>query len=139
MPQKKYLVTLPPEERQQLAKLLSAGKRSARTLTRARTLLLADQAGGGPAWEGAATADALGCGHRTVERVRQRFVEQGLDAARAVLERILDEQTWWNVFGHFQHEVVYEARVPSGHGARWVKGVAAFIGFLEPFLKGEEP
>jgi hypothetical protein len=58
-------------------------------------------------------------------------------AARAVLERILDEQTWWNVFGHFQHEVVYEARVPSGHGARWAQGGAEFIGFLEPFLAGE--
>jgi hypothetical protein len=58
-------------------------------------------------------------------------------AARAVLERILDEQTWWNVFGHFQHEVVYEARVPSGHGARWAQGGAEFIGFLEPFLAGD--
>jgi hypothetical protein len=58
-------------------------------------------------------------------------------AARAVLERILDEQTWWNVFGHFQHEVAYEARVPSGHGARWAQGGAEFIGFLEPFLAAE--
>ena len=73
MPQKKYLVTLTAEERQTLAKLGSAGKRSARTLTRARILLKADQADGGPAWEDAAIADALGCGHRTVERVRQRF------------------------------------------------------------------
>lgn len=81
MPQKKYLVTLAPEERQHLDKLLSAGKRSARTLTRARILLLADQADGGPAWQDADIAEALGCGHRTVERVRQRFVEQGFDAA----------------------------------------------------------
>jgi transposase len=81
MPQKKYLVTLTAEERQHLGKLLSAGKRSARALTRARILLKADQADGGPAWEDAAIAEALGCGHRTVERVRQRFVEQGLGAA----------------------------------------------------------
>ena len=81
MPQKKYLVTLTAEERQHLGKLLSAGKRSARTLTRARILLKADQAEGGPAWEDARIAEALGCGHRTVERVRQRFVEQGLEAA----------------------------------------------------------
>src|SRR5690242_11952024 len=83
MPQKKYLVTLTPEERQRLAKLVSAGKRSARTLTRTRILLKADQAKGGPAWEDAAIAEALGCGLRTVERVRQRFVERGLDAALA--------------------------------------------------------
>jgi transposase len=97
MPQKKYLVTLTVEERRDLAKLVSAGKRSARTLTHARILLKADQAEGGPAWEDAAIAEALGCGHRTVERIRQRFVEQGLEAAlhhkpqdRPSRERTLD-------------------------------------------------
>ena len=50
MPQKKYLVTLTAEEREHLAGLLAAGKRSALTLTRARILLKADQADGGPAW-----------------------------------------------------------------------------------------
>src|SRR5881227_1130607 len=81
MPQKRYLVTLTAEERRDLAKLVSAGRRSARTVTRARILLKADQADGGPAWDDARIAEALGCGHRTVERVRQRFVERGLDAA----------------------------------------------------------
>ena len=81
MPQKRYLVTLTPEERRDLAKLVSAGRRSARTVTRARVLLKADQAAGGPGWDDARIAEALGCGHRTVERVRQRFVERGLDAA----------------------------------------------------------
>jgi transposase len=78
---KKYLVTLTPEERQWLAALLSAGKRSALTLTRARILLKADQADGGPAWEDAEIAQALDCGLRTVERVRQRFVERGPEQA----------------------------------------------------------
>src|SRR5262245_23346244 len=81
MPQKKYLVTLTPEEREQLAGLLSAGKRSALTLARARILLKADQAAGGPAWPDERIAEALDCGVRTVERVRQRFVERGLQAA----------------------------------------------------------
>ena len=81
MPQKKYLVTLTPEERDQLARLTSAGKGSALALTRARILLKADQADGGPAWDDARIAQALDVGHRTVERVRQRFVERGLDAA----------------------------------------------------------
>ena len=78
---KKYLVTLTPEERQWLTALLSAGKRSALTLTRARILLKADQAPGGPAWDDARIAEALDCGLRTVERVRQRFVERGLEQA----------------------------------------------------------
>ncbi len=81
MPQKKYLVTLTPAERERLTGLVSAGKRSALTITRARILLKADQAEGGPAWDDARIAEALDCGPRTVERVRQRFVERGLEQA----------------------------------------------------------
>jgi hypothetical protein len=81
VPQKKYLVTLTSEERDHLTGLVSAGKRSALTITRARILLKADQADGGPAWEDARIAEALDCGPRTVERVRQRFVECGLERA----------------------------------------------------------
>ena len=80
---KKYLVTLTPEERQWLTTLISAGKRSALTITRARILLKADQADGGPAWDDARIAEALDCGQRTVERIRQRFVERGLEQALA--------------------------------------------------------
>lgn len=53
--------------------------------------------------------------------------------AEAVLRRILDGRTWWNVFGHFAHETVFEARLPTGHGARWGNAGSKFIGFLEPF------
>jgi hypothetical protein len=81
MPRKQYLVTLTADEREHLAALLSAGKRSALTLTRARILLKADQADGGPAWEDARIAEALDCGVRTVERVRRRFIERGVEAA----------------------------------------------------------
>lgn len=81
MPTKRYLVTLTADEREQLQAMVRAGRRSARTITRARILLKADQADGGPAWEDVRIAEALGCGHRTVERVRERFVTAGLDAA----------------------------------------------------------
>jgi transposase len=81
MPNKKYLVTLTAEERAWLSRLVSAGQRSALTITRARILLKADEADGGPAWEDVAIAEALDCGLRTVERVRQRFVERGLEPA----------------------------------------------------------
>src|SRR5581483_4033259 len=70
MPKKKYLVTLTAAERDHLTALVSAGKRSALVITRARILLKADQ------------ADAVDRGTRTVERVRQRFVERGPEAAR---------------------------------------------------------
>jgi hypothetical protein len=81
MPHKKYLVTLTPAERDWLTGLASAGKHSALTITRARILLKADQAEGGPAWEDQDIAQALDCSVRTVERVRQRFVERGPEQA----------------------------------------------------------
>jgi hypothetical protein len=58
------------------------------------------------------------------------------ESARCILRRLLEEATWWNCFGHFKHEVVYEVRVPTGHGARWGLKEMAFIGFLEPFVAG---
>jgi hypothetical protein len=47
---KKYKVTLTPDERQQLQKLITAGKASAKKLAHARILLKADAAKGDPAW-----------------------------------------------------------------------------------------
>ena len=81
MSKKKYLVTLTAEERQQLQDLIAAGKAAARKLAHARILLKADQAEGGPAWPDGPIAEALEVSVATVERVRQRFVEQGLEAA----------------------------------------------------------
>lgn len=81
MPTKRYIVTLSADERTRLEALVRAGKRSARTITRARILLLTDQGEGGPGWEDRRAAEALGCGHRTVERIREQFVTEGIDAA----------------------------------------------------------
>src|SRR3954462_9780609 len=78
---KRYKVTLGAEERQVLHDLITAGQAAARKLAHARILLKADAAEGGPAWPDGRIADALEVSTATVERVRQRFVEQGLDAA----------------------------------------------------------
>ncbi|MGZ3387007.1 MAG: helix-turn-helix domain-containing protein, partial [Isosphaeraceae bacterium] len=78
---KKYLVTLTTEERQSLHDLTAGGKASARKLAHARILLKADQADGGPAWPDERIAEALDVGLSTIARVRQHFVEQGLEAA----------------------------------------------------------
>lgn len=51
-----------------------------------------------------------------------------------ILNHILDKATWWNVFEHYKHRLVYEVRLPSGHGARWALDGMRFIGFLEPFI-----
>jgi transposase len=78
---KKYKVTLTAEERQQLHDLVSTGNAAAKKLAHARILLKADAAPGGPAWLDQHIADAVEVSVATIERVRQRFVEQGLDAA----------------------------------------------------------
>jgi transposase len=75
MPQKKYLVTLSDDEREQLAYLLHSGTHATRKVTRARILLKA-----AAGWEDSAIATALSVGRATVERTRQRFVEEGLAA-----------------------------------------------------------
>jgi transposase len=78
---KKYKVTLTPDERNSLQVLITAGKAAALKLTRARILLKADAAPGGPGWTDVRIAEALEVDVTTVERLRERFVEQGLEAA----------------------------------------------------------
>jgi transposase len=80
---KKFHVTLTAAEREQLERMVSCGKAAARKLAHARILLKADEAEGGPGWGDEQIAEALGVGLSTVARVRQRFVERGLDGALA--------------------------------------------------------
>jgi len=75
MPKKKYLVTLTDEERTQLQQLLKGGKAATRKVTRARILLKASEG-----WQDQRIAEALNIGRATVERTRQRFVEENLAA-----------------------------------------------------------
>ena len=78
---KKYIVKLSEAERTHLQALIAKGKSAARTLTHARILLKADASEGGPAWKDEAIVEALEVSVRTVERLRERFVEEGLEAA----------------------------------------------------------
>ena len=78
---KKYVVTLTEEERRTLRRLLSSGKASARKLTHSRILLQADSGEDGVGWTDQRICEGLGVGLSTVERVRKRFVEEGLEAA----------------------------------------------------------
>lgn len=47
---------------------------------------------------------------------------------------ILENKTWWNVFFHYKHELVFEVREKEGHGIRWSHGGKKLIGFLEKFI-----
>jgi len=50
------------------------------------------------------------------------------------INHILDNRTWWNVFFHYRHEIVFEIREKEGHGLRWSHSGTRLIGFLEPFI-----
>jgi transposase len=77
---KLYRVTLTEQERQELEGLINKGKGAARALTRARILLKADATPGqGPAWNDEQIREALDVGLVTIYRVRQSFVEEGLE------------------------------------------------------------
>ena len=78
---KKYRVKLTTEERQELKALVSRGRAAAYKQTHARVLLLSDEGQGDGAMKDEEIARALRIGCSTVERVRRRCVEEGVDAA----------------------------------------------------------
>jgi hypothetical protein len=95
---KKYLVELTKEERERLLKLIRVGEAPARMLNRARILLKADR--GEHASEGPEPGDRkialmLETSSATVQRVRERFFRQGIDAA---LERSMPDRVYERSF-----------------------------------------
>lgn len=78
---KKYRVTLTEGEREELRQLIHKGKAAAQKLLHARILLKADEREGREAWTDEAISVALDVSISTIERVRERFVMEGLAAA----------------------------------------------------------
>ena len=78
---KKYVVELTSEERQILTDIIQAERMAAHKRRHARILLKADQSPEGPGWKDADIANAFDCTIKSVERLRKRMVEYGLDAA----------------------------------------------------------
>jgi len=78
---KHHVVSLAERERAALRRRLRAGHGRARELLRARILSKADQGPDGPGWPDAAVAAALDVSLSTVERVRRRFAQGGLQFA----------------------------------------------------------
>ncbi len=76
---KKYIVELTEDERSTLHEVVKKLKGTSGKVRRAQILLKADT--GGPGWTDARTAEALDCRTKTVENVRQRFVECGFEVA----------------------------------------------------------
>jgi len=115
----RYRVTLTEQERKELEELTRRGKTHARRFIHARALLLCDAGAFGSAWSVADTAAALGVTSRTIEHLKKRFVEDGLEAA---LERKLREKPPREIRfdGAFEARLIALAcsNAPEGH-RRW--------------------
>jgi transposase len=78
---KKYIVNLSEVEQKSLKKLTTTGKHAAYKINHGRVLLLADVNQSEVSWSDKAIASALNISISTIERVRRRFVMEGVDAA----------------------------------------------------------
>jgi len=77
----KYVVRLTMEERATLGSLVADRRAAADKRLRARMLLKADVGVSGPGWADEKIAEAFEVGVSTIHRLRQRLVEDGLEAA----------------------------------------------------------
>jgi transposase len=114
---KKYIVRLTSEERKYLEDFVSKGQRAAYKIKHAHILLKADA--DGPGWSDEAIAEAFMVNEHTVRNVRQRFVEQGMEAAlrrkqqsAPSRERILDGEKEAHMLA------IGCTKAPEGH-SRW--------------------
>ena len=81
MPDKKYRVKLTTEEQRELKALVSRGRVAAYRQNHARILLLSDEAQQDGGMTDEEVARSLQIASATVERVRRRCVEEGIEAA----------------------------------------------------------
>jgi hypothetical protein len=83
--QKKYVVRLTDQERDELQGVIKKLKGTGQKVRRAQILLKADAEG--PNWTDKQIAEAFSCRTRTVEKIRQRLVEQGFEETLHGVER----------------------------------------------------
>ena len=135
---KRYTVTLTDEERRSLRALVSSGKGAARKLTHARILLKADSSEGGPSWTDADISEGVDVGTATVERVRKRFVEEGLEAALVPRKSSRQYQRKLDGDGEAHLIALTCGESPVGH-ARWTLRLLAdrmvALGYVEDLSK----
>lgn len=121
----RYRVTLDSEERKDLESLTRTSKTGGKLFRNARALLLCDRGPQGPGWSVAAVAAALGVTPRTLEHLKRRFVEDGLEAAlqRQPAKRAPRAVTF---DGAFEARLLALACSPAPEGyARWTMRLLA--------------
>jgi hypothetical protein len=94
---KKYVVRLEADERVALQEIVRTGKRAALTIRHANILLAVDESDAGAKLSDAQAAQAFGVAVRSIESLRKRLLEEGLESAlvrkaqvRPSVERMFD-------------------------------------------------
>jgi hypothetical protein len=94
---KKYVVRLEADERVALEQIVRTGKRAALTIRHANILLAVDESDAGARLSDVQAGQAFGVAVRSIESLRKRFVEEGLESAlvrkpqvRPSVERMFD-------------------------------------------------
>ena len=114
----RYRVTLTEDERRNLEALTRSGKTAASKFIHARALLLCDAGPHGNPWKVADVAAALGVTARTIEHLKERFVEEGIDSALERKPRSGQPQITFD--GAFDARLTALACSPAPDGrARW--------------------
>ena len=114
----RYRITLSEDERSRLEGLTRSGKTAAHTFVHSRALLLCDAGPHGSPWKVADVAEALGVTPRTIEHLKERFVEEGLEAALQRKARVKPAKICFD--GVFDARLTALACSPAPDGrARW--------------------
>jgi hypothetical protein len=116
---KKYIVRLEAEERSRLERLVGVGKAAAYRIRHANVLLGVDESEAGPKMTDADASRAFNVSVRSIESLRKRLIEEGLDAAldrkrqvRPSIEKMFD--------GENEAKLIAIACGPKPQGrARW--------------------
>lgn len=130
MSKKKYIVRLTESEREICRSVIGKLKGTSQKVRRAYMLFKADA--DGPCWTDSQISDAYGCRIKTVENIRQRFVELGFD-------KTLNRQTSLNAGAKKLLDGTEEAKIiamrlgppPAGYGKWTLRLLARKIVELE--------
>jgi transposase len=115
----RIVIALTPEERAELTSLTKTRKSDCRTALFARALLLSEPLPEGPGWSASDVCEALGFGASTLERLKKRFIEDGLSSA--IERKPLDtSQRNIKLDGAFEARLIALACGPAPEGrSRW--------------------
>lgn len=115
---KLYVIRLSAEERKDLDDLVNKGKHAAYRRRHAQILLRADQGEHGPGEPDHEIAKQVGVWRSTVEKVRKRCVQEGLEAALERRKRSRDRSPVLDGEGEAQLIAIACSDPPTGR-ARW--------------------